>query len=70
MHRHPFDALSLVLGVLAIAMAVVALAGGITLDWLDVTTALSVAALVLVAVVAAVGTNAAIRRRSNPEDAR
>lgn len=70
MHRHPFDALSLVLGVLAIAMAVVALAGGITLDWLDVTTALSAAALVLVAVVAAVGINAAIRRRSSPEDAR
>lgn len=64
MQRHSFDALSLVLGVLAISMAFAGLAGSITLDWIDVRTALSAAALVVVALVAALGINFAVRRRT------
>lgn len=64
MHRHSFDALSLVLGVLAISMAVAGLAGSITLDWIDARTALSAAALVVVGLVAALGINLMVRRRS------
>lgn len=64
MQRHPFDALSLVLGVLAISMAAAGLAGSITLDWIDLRTALSAAALVVVGLVAALGINLVVRRRT------
>ena len=64
MQHHSFDALSLVLGVLAISMAVAGLAGSITLDWIDLRTALSAAALVVVGLVAALGINLVVRRRT------
>lgn len=64
MQRHSFDALSLVLGVLAISMAAAGLVGSITLDWIDLRTALSAAALVVVALVAALGINFVVRRRT------
>ncbi len=70
MQRHSFDALSLVLGVLAISMAAAGLVGSITLDWIDLRTALSAAALVVVALVAALGINLVVRRRTTAGEPR
>ncbi len=66
MRRHRIDLLSLVLGLLAIAMAVAGLTGTIDAAWLDPTVAVSIAALVAVVVVVAVVINLAVLARRTP----
>lgn len=68
MRRHPIDLLSLLLGGLTIALAVAALSGVISVEWLEPAYVVSMGALISVAAVAAVLVNWLLRRRHLDDD--